>query len=121
MSDKEKLNTLNSIVHPAVRRDHKDWHKQQKAPYTIREAAILFESGAYQDCDKIITVSAPEEIRIERVMKRDGLSTEDVKRRMSNQWSDKMREEKSDYVINNDGKTMLLPRIIEIHKELTSL
>ena len=119
--NKEKLEKLNSIVHPAVRLDHKEWHRNQNAPYTIREAAILFESGAYRDCDKIIAINAPEEIRIERVMKRDGTTEDQVRLRMKNQWTDLERAAKSDFIIENDGEKMLMPQIIEIHKALTSL
>ena len=119
-SDKEKLDKLNSIVHPAVRLDHEEWLVEQNAPYTIREAAILFESASYQDCDKIITVNAPEEIRIDRVMKRDGISADEVRSRMKNQITDEERSSRSNYVIYNDGKKMLLPQVIEIHKALIS-
>ena len=119
--NKEKLEKLNSIVHPAVRLDHREWQRNQNAPYTIREAAILFESGAYRDCDKIIAINAPEEIRIERVMKRDGATEDQVRLRMKNQWTDLERAAKSDFIIENDGEKMLMPQIIEIHKALTSL
>ena len=117
----DKLKTLNSIVHPAVRKDYNEWHNQQNASYTIREAAILFESGAYEDCDKIIAVNAEESLRVKRVVKRDGVTEEEVKRRIDNQWSDEQRTEKSDYMINNNEKEMLLPQVLKIHDILLEI
>ena len=104
----ENLQKLNSIVHPAVREHFMNWLKlHQNNAYVVKEAAILFESGSYKDCDIIISVEAPQEVRIERVMLRDGTSREAVEARMRNQWSDEMRAEKSDFVIvNTDLKEM---------------
>jgi dephospho-CoA kinase len=98
----EKLRLLNNIIHPAVRKDFLDWVKEHEShPIIIKEAAILFESGNDLDCDAIITVTAPLETRIERVMKRDKTSRESVLKRIENQWTDDMRIAKSDYVIEN--------------------
>ena len=119
--DPDKLKLLNNIVHPAVRNDYNEWHNQQNTAYTIREAAILFESGAYEDCDKIITVNAEESLRIERVVKRDKVTSEEVRLRINNQWSDKQRTEKSDYVIINNEKEMLLAQVLEIHNKLLEI
>ncbi|MGV8994394.1 MAG: dephospho-CoA kinase [Flavobacterium sp.] len=104
----ENLQKLNSIIHPAVREHFINWLKlHQNNAYVVKEAAILFESGSYKDCDIIISVEAPQEVRIERVMLRDGTSREAVEARMRNQWSDEMRAEKSDFVIvNTDLKEM---------------
>ena len=104
----ENLQKLNSIIHPAVREHFINWLKlHQNNAYVVKEAAILFESGSYKDCDIIISVEAPQEVRIERVMLRDGTSREEVEARMRNQWSDEMRAEKSDFVIvNTDLKEM---------------
>jgi dephospho-CoA kinase len=110
---------LNYIVHPAVRRYYELWLEQHSgAPYIIREAAILFETGAYKECDKLITVFAPEDIRIERVMKRDGVSAEDVKKRILNQASDEYRMNLSDFVIFNDGSKLVIPQVLRVDEEL---
>ena len=99
----EKLKELNAIIHPLVKNHFDDWVKNQKSLFVIKEAAILFESGSYAYCDKIITVTASEETRIKRVMKRDNCTKEAVLERINNQWSDAQKISKSDYVIvNND-------------------
>ena len=97
-----KLKLLNAIIHPAVNKHFQDWivnHK--KNPYVIYEAAILFESGSYKNCDLIITITAPIEERIKRVIERDTTSRAKVLDRIKAQWSDDQRIAKSDYVINN--------------------
>ena len=101
-SDSEKLEKLNSIIHPAVKKHFENWilnHK--KYPYVIYEAAILFESGSYKNCDLIITVTAPIESRIQRVIQRDHTTRENVLKRINSQWNDAQRISKSDYVIEN--------------------
>lgn len=101
-SDAGKLNMLNAIIHPKVAAHFKAWlDKHKDAAIVIKEAAILFESGSYKDCDKIILVTAPEELRIERVMKRDNVSRQKVLERMASQWDDKKKEALSDFVIEN--------------------
>lgn len=98
----QKLKILNSIIHPKVALHFKNWvEANDKQPIVIKEAAILFESGSYKDCDKVILVTAPKEIRIQRVMKRDGLSREAIENRMLNQWSEERKEALSDYVVTN--------------------
>ena len=97
-----KLKLLNAIIHPAVNKHFQDWivnHKEN--PYVVYEAAILFESGSYKNCDLIITITAPIEERIKRVIERDTTSREKVLDRIKAQWSDDQRIAKSDYVINN--------------------
>ncbi|MGO4822128.1 MULTISPECIES: dephospho-CoA kinase [unclassified Flavobacterium] len=101
-NDPEKLSALNAIVHPAVKEHFQQWlvaHK--KAQIVIYEAAILFESGSYKMCDSIITVTAPVESRIQRVIKRDNSSREAVLKRINAQWTDEERASKSDYIIEN--------------------
>lgn len=101
-NDKEKLEQLNSIIHPAVKRHFFEWIEHYPdAQMVIRESAILFESGSYRDCDFVISVTAPIEMRIERVMKRDNLTREQVMERIENQMSDDERIPKSDFVIEN--------------------
>jgi dephospho-CoA kinase len=98
----EQLKLLNQIIHPAVKVDFENWLKANKnSPLIIKEAAILFESGSYKDCDVIISISAPQEIRIQRVIERDHLTYKEVMSRINNQWTDDMRNKKSDYVIDN--------------------
>lgn len=98
----EKLKKLNKIVHPAVKKHFDNWVLQHKeSPLVIKEAAILFESGSYQYCDKIITVVAPIETRIKRVMERDQTSRENVLDRINSQWTDDQKTSKSDFVITN--------------------
>ena len=101
-SDPEKLKQLNAIIHPAVRKHFQNWVLNHKnAPFVIYEAAILFESGSYKNCDLIITVTAPLETRIQRVIQRDKTTREQVLKRINAQWNDDQRIAKSDFVIEN--------------------
>jgi dephospho-CoA kinase len=102
-NDQDKLKLLNSIVHPAVKRNFERWVvKHKNYSYLVKEAAVLFESGSYKDCAAVITVCAPVEIRIERVIQRDNTTREKVLQRINNQLTDGQRIEKSQYVINNE-------------------
>lgn len=99
-SNSDKLKQLNAIIHPAVKKHFGNWILNYKnSPFVIYETAILFESGSYKDCDKIITVTAPLETRIERVIQRDKTTRENVLKRINMQWSDNQRLGKSDFVI----------------------
>lgn len=101
-SNSDKLKQLNDIIHPAVKKNFGNWILNYKnSPFVIYETAILFESGSYKDCDKIITVTAPLETRIERVIQRDKTSRENVLKRIKMQWTDDQRLGKSDFVIEN--------------------
>jgi dephospho-CoA kinase len=117
-NNKTSLLKVNEIVHPAVRKVFEEWAKKQTTPYLIEETAILFESGLAHLFDKIIYVTAPLELRIERVMKRDKTTREKVQERMKNQENDEKKIEKSDFIIVNDDKEMILPQIINIHSKL---
>ena len=98
----EKLKKLNNIIHPEVKKHFDAWIENHKdCPFVVKEAAILFESGSNRDCDAVITVTAPLETRIQRVMKRDKTDKESVLKRIQNQWTDEQRIAKSDYVIHN--------------------
>ena len=98
----EKLQKLNAIVHPEVKKHFDCWvEKHKQFPFVVKEAAILFESGSNKDCDAVITITAPLETRLQRVMERDNADRESVLKRMENQWSDEQRIEKSNYVIHN--------------------
>jgi len=101
-SNPDKLKELNSIIHPEVKRLFAIWLNQHKTvPFVVYEAAILFESGSYQNCDYIITVTAPLEDRIARVMQRDNCSREQVLQRINAHWTDEERAAKSNFVIDN--------------------
>ncbi|MFM2010346.1 MAG: Dephospho-CoA kinase [Bacteroidota bacterium] len=101
-SNPDKLKELNSIIHPEVKRLFAIWLDQHKTvPFVVYEAAILFESGSYQNCDYIITVTAPLEDRITRVMQRDNCSRAQVLQRINAQWTDEERAAKSNFVIDN--------------------
>ena len=118
-NDKEKLAKLNAIVHPAVKKDFEVWLLQHKKyEYIIYEAAILFESGRYKECDFIITVTAPEEIRIDRVLKRDNTTRSQVLSRMQMQWKDEDRISKSNFVINNVNLKIAKEEVVKILKIL---
>lgn len=120
--DKHKLRLLNEIVHPAVFKDGDDWFRQKTGmPYVLKEAALLVESGGYKQLDKLIVVSAPEELRLQRVMDRDGSKRDEVLKRIINQTSEQKRLEHADFVIQNDGKNSLLNQVFLIHRELVTL
>lgn len=117
--DQEKLNLLNQLVHPVVRKDFLRWAElQENSPYVVEEAAILFESGAYKFLDQSVLVYAPEELRIERVMRRDGTTREQVLSRMGHQMSEEEKLQMADHVLMNDGSRMLLPQVIELHEKI---
>ncbi|WP_396156659.1 dephospho-CoA kinase [Flavobacterium macrobrachii] len=117
----KKLKKLNSIIHPAVKKHFTDWLSAHKNhPIIIKEAAILFESGSYKDCDAIITVTSPLEERINRVMKRDNATRETILHRINNQWTDEQRISKSDYIITNISVNEALTQAEEILKTLNN-
>lgn len=109
----EKLNILNSIVHPAVFQDFENWKKAQKSDIVMKEAAILIESGSYKDCDVVISVVVDLETRIARTVERDGLSREEILARINNQISDEERIAKSDFIIDNNGDLAHLKNEVE--------
>jgi len=117
-NDKAKLELLNSLVHPVTIADADDWFGRQTSPYVIKEAALLFESGAAEGLDYIITVTAPETLRIKRVMERDSVTAEEVKKRMMNQIDESIKNRLSNFVIYNDEQEMILPQVLKIHEEL---
>ena len=120
-NDAEKLRWLNALIHPATIADAKLWMGEQHAPYTIREAALLFESNAHEGLDFVIGVSAPESLRIQRVISRDGSSETEIKRRMLGQWKEEDKIAKCDFVIHNDEKELLIPQVVELDKKLRAL
>jgi dephospho-CoA kinase len=121
-NDSEKLSMLNGVIHPAVLGEFRSWVEiQNKAPYVIMESAILFETGYDKLFDKIIVVTAPEDIRIQRVMKRDHVSKDEVAIRIHNQMQEPEKSGKADFVINNDGSNLLIPQVINIHQKLINI
>ena len=118
-NDREALLKVNSIVHPAVRNSFLEWCQQHSDhPYVIEEAAILFETGAYQDLDDIILVYAPKELRIQRVVERDKSDEASVRSRMSYQADDAENISRAGFVIRNDGSALVIPQVLEIHNQI---
>jgi dephospho-CoA kinase len=118
-ADQQKLSVLNKIVHPFVKTDFSEWFKNKKGySYVLKEAAILFESGTDKDCDKVITISSPLEIRIARIRERDHKTKSEIELVISKQLSDEERIERSDFVIYNDEKQLVIPQVLKIHSIL---
>jgi len=115
------LEKLNSLVHPVVRKDYQSWvTRNREVPYVVEEAAILFESGASRFLDRTVLIYAPSELRIRRVMERDGVSREEVKKRMMHQMDEEEKRILADEVIVNDDREMLLPQIIALHENIVN-
>lgn len=116
-----KLKQLNAIVHPVVRTDFNNWLSQNSnAKFVIKEAAIMIESGAYKDLDKLIVVNANREQKIKWIKKRDHLLLEDIENRIQNQLSDKIRNQYADFIIeNNSSKKELKQQVLSIYNKLT--
>lgn len=117
-NDKDLLSQLNQIVHPAVRKDYKCFSECQTNEYSLNEAALLVENDSYKNLDALIVVSAPENVRIERVKKRDDASIEQVKARIANQISDEERNDKATYIINNDDQNSLIEQVLKVHQSI---
>lgn len=120
-NDKKKLKKLESLVHPAVFAHSEAWIEQQaqkNVPYILKEAALIFESGSYQQLDKVITVFAPESVRIQRVKKRDNTSEAAIKARMDKQLSEEEKKRLANFIIYNDNQQALIPQVLKIHQEL---
>ena len=117
-NDKALLEKMNAIVHPKVGKHFIKWKNKQKAAYVIKEAAILFENGSYKNYDYIITVTAPEKTRIERVLKRDNASVDKVKAIIANQWQDEEKVKLSDFVIVNTNLETTKKEVLNTHTKL---
>ncbi|MCB9189152.1 MAG: dephospho-CoA kinase [Flavobacteriales bacterium] len=116
--NREALNALNGIVHPAVAEDYKQWCDHQQSDIVLKEAAILIESGAIETVDEVVVVTAPAKIRMERVMGRDGVTEQQVVDRLNNQMTDAQRLEFASYVIDNGGEQMLIPQVKQILEDI---
>ncbi len=117
-NNKEKLELLNALTHPATIRHANDWMQQQTTPYVIKEAALIFESGSAENLDYVIGVSAPKPLRIQRVMERDHISAEEVQKRMSRQLSEDMKMKLCDFVLVNNEQELLTPQVLALHEQL---
>jgi len=117
-NDKTFLQKMNAIVHPRVANHFKKWVLKQKAPYVIKEVAILFENNGYKQCDYVITVTAPLEVRIERVLKRDNTTKEKVKAIIKNQWTDDEKVKRSHFVISNTDLESTKTQVTKIHSQI---
>ncbi|HLS94450.1 dephospho-CoA kinase [Sphingobacterium allocomposti] len=116
-TDEKRLQALNAIVHPVVIQHGTDWAEAQSYPYSLKEAALLFESGSYKSLDYTILVTAPLEMRIKRVVKRDAVSREQVLDRINKQMPDEKKSEIADFVIVNDENVPLLPQVLTLHQQ----
>ncbi|MGK6351228.1 dephospho-CoA kinase [Parapedobacter sp. DT-150] len=115
-NDSDQLKRLNALVHPVVIQAGEEWADKQDAPYTVKEAALLFESGSYKLNAYTILVTAPEAIRVKRVMQRDGVTADQVKARMERQWSDDQKKHLADFIIVNDDAQALIPQVLELDR-----
>lgn len=117
-ADPSLLERLNALVHPRTIAAAEEWMTRQSAPYAMKEAALIFESGSEKHLDRIIGVTAPEALRIRRVMQRDGLSREQVIQRINRQMDETRKMERCDYLIRNDEEEPLLPQVLTLHEIL---
>ncbi len=118
-TDKTILAQLNALVHPAVFTDFEEWSNAQQTPYVIKEAALMFESNSYKQLDEVIVVTAPEKLRIERTIARDGASLESVLNRMKNQLTQEEKLARGQYEIKNDEEQLLIPQVLKLHELFT--
>lgn len=118
-NNEAELAKLNHLVHPAVFRAFEEWVKQidQKVPYILKEAALLFESDSYKMCDTSILVTAPHDLKLARVIHRDEVSADQVKARMDKQMSDEEKAKMADYFIVNDEKNSIIEQVLMLNKQ----
>lgn len=122
-NNKVELEKLNALVHPAVFRAFESWQQTIPAdvPYNLKEAALLFESGSYKMCDHSILVTAPKAVKIQRVMERDGVTSEQVEARMDKQLSDIEKNKMADFLITNDESQSVILQVLELHHQFINL
>ena len=116
-NDSKKIELLNSLVHPATIKDAEQWIKKQKAPYVIKEAALIFESGSNKILDFVIGVKSPLLLRIQRTIQRDNVTAEQVEARMKMQMDEEEKLSLCDFIIINDEKQMLIPQVLLLHEK----
>ena len=112
-----QLHLLNSLVHPATIQAAEDWFAQQKAPYCIKEAALIFESGSQQNLDFVIGVYTPTTIRLQRVMHRNKATKEEVQQRMDKQIDETIKMRLCDFVVTNNEQELLIPQVMALHEK----
>lgn len=117
----QKLELLNSLVHPATIQAAANWFTQQTSPYCIKEAALIFESGSQKELDYVIGVYAPTALRIQRVMQRDKITREEVQQRMDKQVNETVKMRLCDFVITNDEQNLVIPQVVALHEKLIAL
>lgn len=110
-ADKDSLEYVNGVIHPVVREDFQAWAERQTGRFAAIESAILFESGFDSSVDVIVSVAAPQEIRMERIQLRDRLSTEQIRQRLANQWPEEEKYRRSHFIIHNDGQQAVIPQL----------
>ena len=120
-SDPAKLTSLNSLVHPATKKDVEAWMQQQTSPYAIHEAALIFEAKVSERLDRVIGVSSPIELRIKRAMERDKVDRDEVLKRMKQQLDEDLKMSKCDIVLINDEQQLLIPQVLDVHEKLIAL
>lgn len=120
-NDEKKLALLNSLVHPPTIRDAEKWMSKQNSPYVVKEAALLFESGSVASLDYVIGVKAPVALRIKRVMDRDGVSRDEVMRRINRQIDEEIKMKLCDFIIQNNEQQLVIPQVLALHQKLASL
>ena len=120
-SDPAKLKSLNSMVHPATKKDGGSMDATANNPYAIHEAALIFEAKVSDRLDYVIGVSSPEELRIKRAMARDNVSREEVLKRMNKQLDEEIKMSKCDFILVNDEQQLLIPQVLELHEKLIDL
>jgi dephospho-CoA kinase len=118
-NDAVKLKKLNDLVHPRVGVDSEKWVEENKThPYLLREAALLFESGSFKKLDKVIVVTAPDVLRVRRVLQRDKQRTEqEVIAIIRNQMTEEEKVKRADFVIHNDETELVVPQVLKLHEQ----
>jgi dephospho-CoA kinase len=120
-ADPTKLALLNSIVHPATKKDAEAWMQQQTSLYAIHEAALIFEANVSERLDQVVGVSSPIELRIKRAMERDKVSSDEVLKRMEQQLDEDLKMSKCDFIVVNDEQQLLIPQVLDVHEKLIVL
>lgn len=115
-NQQSELDKLNALVHPAVFKAFEEWVATKSSPYVLKEAALLFESGSYKQCDKNILVTSPMQLKLARVMKRDGVNEEQVKARMDKQLTDEQKTKMADYFISNTPANSIILQVLDLHQ-----
>jgi len=120
-SDPAKLEILNSIVHPATKKDSESWMQRQTTSYAIHEAALIFEAKVNERLDYVIGVSSPQELRIKRAMERDKVSREEILNRMNKQFDEETKITNCDFVLINDEQQLLILQVVELNEKLIQI